>query len=293
MRGNKVIEIPVSLGKFSLVPWVSALLAIVLLVTLFKMMIVVPAGKRVVLFNVLVGVEHRTLGEGMHLVVPFVQTPVAYNVRTNTYTMSGRDAEGQVTGDDALECLTSDGQKIRVDMSVIYRLIPEEVWMLHREIGPDYEDKIIRPEISSIARNTFTNYTVVDIYSHKRDQVQAEIGQRLKQSLAKYHIDVDETMIRNVTFSEAFAHAIEQKQVALQDAERMRFILDKERQEKERKIIEAQGEAEAIRQKAAVLRANPLLIQYEYVNKLAPGIQTIITDQKTLMNLPSEVFRKK
>lgn len=293
MRGNKVIDLPVSLGKFSLVPWFSAFLAIVLLVTLFKMMIVVPAGKRVVLFNVLVGVEHRTLGEGMHLVVPFVQTPVAYNVRTNTYTMSGRDAEGQLPGDDALECLTADGQKIRVDMSVIYRLNPEEVWLLHREIGPDYEDKIIRPEISSIARNTFTNYTVVDIYSHKRDRVQAEIGERLKRSLAKYHIDVDETMIRNVTFSEAFAHAIEQKQVALQEAERMRFVLDKERQEKERKIIEAQGEAEAIRQKAAVLRANPLLIQYEYVNKIAPGIKTIITDQKTLMNLPADFLHGK
>jgi regulator of protease activity HflC (stomatin/prohibitin superfamily) len=73
----------------------------------------------------------------------------------------------------------------------------------------------------------------------------------------------------------------------------MRYVLDKERSEKQRKIIEAEGEAESIKRKAAALKANPQLIQYEYVNKISPGIKTIITDQNAIMNLPSSMFENK
>lgn len=82
------------------------------------------------------------------------------------------------------------------------------------------------------------------------------------------------------------------KQVALQESERMKYILEKQRQEKERKIIEAQGEAQAIKEKGAALRANPQLIQYEYVQKLTPGIKAVITDQASIMNFPADLLNK-
>ena len=99
------------------------------------------------------------------------------------------------------------------------------------------------------------------------------------------YLILDEILIRNISFSPEFEKAIEQKQIAQQDSQRMQYVLDKERQEKDRKIIEAQGEAESIRLKAIVLAQNPALIQYEYVQKLAPGVKTIITDGKTIMSL--------
>jgi len=89
--------------------------------------------------------------------------------------------------------------------------------------------------------------------------VQNEIQDKVKLELAKFFINAPESLIRSVTFSEEFSKAIEQKQVALQEAERMKYILDKERSEKQRKIIEAEGEASAISKKCAALRANPQL----------------------------------
>jgi prohibitin 2 len=250
-----------------------------------RVLIVVPAGERVVVFNAFNGVEHRVLGEGMDMLLPFVETPVFYDVRTHTYTMSGMVDEGQKQGDDSVPALTADGQIVKIDISIRYHLLPSNVWKLHQTVGPDYIDKILRPESRTIVRNAIANYTVTEVYASKRQLIQDEMQAKMSHSLAKYHMVLDEVLLRNVTFSEVFANAIEQKQVAMQDFERMKYVLQKEESEKQRKIIEATGEAEAIRRRAEALKMNPLLVQYEYVQKLTPGVKAIITDQKTLMSL--------
>lgn len=266
-------------------------LIILALVIFFNTTTIVGAGQRVVVFNSFTGVEKSVLGEGMNLLIPFVEHPIVYDVRTHSYTMSERTDDGNIKGDDAIECLTADGQKIKLDLSVIYSLDPNNVWKLHKQIGPNYLDKIIRPIVRSVARNTVASYPVIDLYSTKRAEVQSEIEKKLKEELAKYYIVTNEVLIRNVIFSEDFAKAIEMKQVALQEAERMRYILEKEKKEKDRKIIEAEGIASAITKKGEALRRNPQLIQYEYVSKLAPNVKTIITNQNSIMNLPTELFK--
>ena len=200
-----------------------------------------------------------------------------------------RDARSRE--DEPLVSLTSDGQKITMDMSVRYNLIPEKVWKLHQQVGPYYVEKIIKPEVRSVARNTVSIYPVLAVYSEKRMEIQNLIQENLRKTLEKYDINLSEVLIRNVKFSDEFARAIEMKQVALQESERMKYVLQKQRQEKERKIIEAEGEAEAIKEKAAALRANPQLIQYEYVQKLTPGIKAIITDQTSIMNFPEDLLK--
>lgn len=272
----------------------SVLFFILLFVFLFfsKIFIVVGAGERVVVFNSFVGVEQRSLGEGLHILVPFVQTPIRYNVKTRSYTMSSaREGGYDYSGAKGIQALTSDGQKVEIDLSIIYNLEPNEVWQLHKNIGPDYLNRILRPQVRSIVRNIVATYPVMDLYSEKRLDVQKKVQEEVQKALDNYYINVPEVLIRTVTFSEEFAKAVEQKQVALQEAERMKYVLQKAKQEKERKIIEAEGEAEAMRKKAQVLRANPALIKYEYVNKITPGIKTIVTDQKTIMNFSKEVLQ--
>ncbi|MEI8388977.1 MAG: prohibitin family protein [bacterium] len=291
MSNEKVINLNFGSKNFEVKPfWIMAAI-LLLLIFLSRTVLIVNAGHRAIVFNSFIGVEKRTLGEGIHFLVPGVETPTTYSVRTETYTMSGRQDEGQQQGDDAIECLTSDGQKIRLDLSVIYNLIPENLWELHKQIGPDYVDKIIRPSVRSIARNTIANYTVTELYSGNRDKLQDEISLKVKNELDKYYVNSTETMIRNVVFSEEFSKAIEQKQVAMQDAERMKYILEKEKREKERKIIESEGQAIAISKKGAALKANPLLIRYEYVDKLAPGVKTIITNQSSILNFPGDLLK--
>jgi len=291
MQGDNVINMGFGQKNMPKIPFWMIIVIFVALIFLSKTILVVSAGHRAIVFNSFTGVENRTLGEGLHFLVPTIQTPTTYSVRTETYTMSARDDEGQQQGNDAIECLTSDGQKIGLDISVIYNLIPEKLWELHRQIGPYYVEKIIRPTVRSIARNTIANYTVTELYSGDRAKLQDEISAKIKAELGKYYINSSESMIRNVIFSEEFSKAIEQKQVAMQEAERMKYVLEKEKRERERKIIEADGEAAAIAKKGSALRANPLLIKYEYVQKIAPGIKTIVTNQSSIFNFPNDLLK--
>ena len=250
-----------------------------------SMIIIVPAGNRVVVFNNFTGVEKRVLTEGINLLIPFVQSPVYYDVRSQTYTMSATHDEGDRQGDDAVSVLTSDGQPVKFDISVRYHLMSGDVWKVHQEVGPAYIEKIVRPTSRTVIRDVVSGYTVTEVYASKRGEIQAKISEQLETSLKKYNIQYDEILIRNIQFSEAFAQAVEQKQIAMQDAQRMKYVLQKEESEKQRKIIEATGEAEALRKKGEALKANPHLIQYTYVQKLSPNVQAIVTNQSSIMNM--------
>ena len=224
--------------------------------------------------------------------MPFIETPTTYEVRTNTYTMSGTDDEGNKAGDDSVTALSADGQKVRIDVSWRYHLMPNEIYKLHDQIGPNYIEKVIRPEGQTVIRNIISGYTVTQLYSAARQDIQAKMAEQMAAGLSKSYIALDELLLRNIGFSDAFATAIEQKQVALQDAERMKYVLQKEESEKQRKIIQATGEAEAIRRRGTALKECPVLIQYEYVEKLAPNVKAVIADQKMLMNIGS-IFDQK
>lgn len=247
--------------------------------------VIVPAGHRAAVFNCMNGVEPRTLSEGTHFMFPFLQSATKYDVRTQTYTMCHVQDEGDVKGDDSIAALTKDGQTIKMDLSLRYLIVSADVWRLHQEVGPEIIGKIIRPEAQTVVRNCIAKYTVTELYSADREHIQMRMTEEMRKGLTKYHIQLSEVLIRNISFSDDFTKAVEQKQVALQEAERMKYVLQKEESEKSRKVIAATGEAEAIRRRGEALRENPLLIRYEYVQKLAPNIKVVVADQKTIMSM--------
>jgi prohibitin 2 len=260
-------------------------LGLLLLLVLFKILsplVTVGAGERAVLFSLRGGTLTRVLDEGTHFIVPFVQRPVFYDVRTQTYTMSSTSWEGEVRGDDSLAARTSDGQEVRVDVSVRFHPDARGIHRLHQRVGPDYIRKIIRPEIRSQTRVAIAEFTVDDVYARKREEVQRRISDRLKASLSKNDLIVDEVLLRDLHFSDAYAAAIEQKQLAQQNAQRMQYVLQKASQEKQQKILEAQGDARSIQLRGQALAQNARIVQYEYARKLAPNVSTIITDGKSL-----------
>jgi prohibitin 2 len=259
-------------------------LAVVIIVVLANTILIIDAGEMAVIFNQVTGGLSARYS-GTNILVPGLQKPVLYDTRVLTYTMAATFAEGEPKGDDAIETLTKDGQIVKMDLSVRFHIDPTRVTNLHREIGPDYINKVVRPEIRNQIRLAVSAYPVTEVYTEKRSEIQNQTQENLKRKFSASYLILDEVLIRNIRFSPEFEKAIEQKQIAQQEAQRMQYVLDKERQEKDRKIIEAQGEAESIRLKAIVLAQNPALIQYEYVQKLAPGVKTIITDGKTIMSL--------
>jgi len=210
---------------------------------------------------------------------------VKYDVKVKTYTMSSISFEGEVKGDDALQALTSDGQTVMLDISIRFHPLTEKLIFLHKEIGSDYVNKVVRPQVRAVARLTVSEYNVIDVYSAQRQMIQQKISDKLKELFDQNYLILDEVLLRNVKFSAEFQKAIENKQIAQQEAQRMKYILEQQEMEKKRKIIEAEGDAEAIRLKGKALADNPKLIQYEYVQKLSPNVQAVITDQNTIINL--------
>lgn len=255
--------------------------ALLVLFLLFRPYIVVPAGQRAVVFSLTSGVLEKQLGEGFHFLLPVIHKPFLYDVRTRTYSMSRVHWEGEMLGDDSLSVLTADGQTVNVDISVRFRPDAENVWRLHKEVGTDYVNKVLRPEIRSHARLAISEFPVTEVYSAVRQAVEDRLESRLRESVKRTYLIIDEVLLRDIRFSAAFATSIVNKQIAEQNAQRMEYVLERTEKEKEQQIIEAEGEAQAIELKGRAVAENARVIQYEYVRKVAPNVGTIITEGNT------------
>ncbi len=269
-----------NIGKYMLV----GLIIIFALVFLFKIYIIVDPGEKAVIFNKATGNLRATPNEGFYFLVPLIEQPTVYDMKARTYTMSIAQLEGELKGDDSLQALTADGQTVLLDISVRYHPDPENLISLHRRLGIDYVNKVLRPQVRSIVRMIVSEYPVLDVYSGQRMKIQSAIEGRLRDSFKKNFLICEEVLLRNVQFSQDFQQAIENKQIAQQEAQRMKYVLEKQELEKKRKIIEAEGESESLRLKGKALAENPLLVQYEYIKLLSPNIQAIITDQNSIFN---------
>lgn len=262
--------------------------ALLLFLLVFRPFVLVGAGERGVVFNRFSGVSRSELGEGLHVLVPWAQSVTLYDVKSQTYTMSAAQSEANSDAgnqNDALEALTRDGLPVSLEMSIRFHPDPEAVWKLHQSVGPDYVAKILRPQIRSHARMVVSKYPVTDVYGPRRAQIIDEMTARLRTKFAENGVVLDEVLLRDVSFSSEFQAAIEQKQVAQEDVARMAFERDRADKERRQKIIEAEGQAQSIRLKAAALAQNPDLTRYEYVQNLPSNVRTVVTDGRTILNL--------
>lgn len=244
--------------------WGYFLVSLILLFFLAGAIVRVGAGERAIVFNVFGGVEKRVIGEGIHIIIPFIQRATLYDVKQSTYSFASDEKEGQglIVGNE-IHSLTSDGQKVDVELTVRARPLPDELWKLHKFIGQNYVSKIIVPKSRTVLREVLAMYPVEDVYSIRRQEIQNKIQEHLRSDLAKrYYIDIEEILIKNVRFSQEFQDAIDRKQQAYQEYLKMEYVLAGERAKKEAKILKAEGEATAIRLRVNALRANPDFIKY-------------------------------
>jgi len=228
----------------------SALLVVGALLLLASCTVIIPAGH--VGVQVLFGrVKPAALTEGIQLLNPFVDVQ-QMSVRTETYTMSATSSEGQVRGDDSIQALSSDGLLMPLDITIAFRLVGGDAPRVYRDIGADYVDKIIRPASRTAVREAIAGFTAQEAYSTKREALPQKMHDLLTErmrSLLEQREDfkgatgfvVDQVMLRKIQLPDKVKNAIEAKREAAQQAEQMQFVLDKERQEAERKRIEAKG----------------------------------------------------
>jgi regulator of protease activity HflC (stomatin/prohibitin superfamily) len=185
-------------------------------------------------------VQPQTLNSGLSFINPLMDV-TNIDIRTLNYTMSGVHDEGAKAGDDAIKVLTADGLEVTIDLSVLYRVNPAETPKLITDIGVNFEDKIVRPITRTRIRDNSVYYDAVSLYSTKRDEFQSRIFKTIETDFKQRGLILENLRVRNITLPASVKSTIEQKINAEQEAQKMQFVLQKEKQEAERKRVEAQG----------------------------------------------------
>lgn len=188
-------------------------------------------------------VQPDILESGLHIINPLLDI-TTFDVQTQNYTMSAIHSEGAQEGDDAIRVLSNDGLEVVIDLTVLYRVIPNDAPKILKGIGENYNDKIVRPVTRTRIRDNAVYYDAVALYSTKREEFQQRIFKSIEGDFKKRGLILEQLLIRNINLPASVKTTIESKINAEQDAQKMTFVLQKEKQEAERKRVEAQGIAD-------------------------------------------------
>ncbi len=295
----------------TLVIIVFAVLAILVSTVSAGLVFIQPNERGVVITAVAPGYRAAALQPGINWIIPFVESVVTYPISRQTYTMSIAPSEGRVQGDDSITARTADGQEIYMDASVIYQIDPNKVIQVHIQWQNRYEE-LVRAQARGIIRDMVSKYGVEEVYSTKRDELVKRIYETLQVKLEDNGLMLVDFVLRNITFSPEYSASVEQKQIAEQQAQQAKLIVEQKKQEAEQarqtaqgradaavieakgradaRIIEADAEAKALELIAKVIRDNPSLLNYQYITKLSPTIQTLLLPSNAPFILPSAVF---
>ncbi|AFZ35185.1 band 7 protein [Stanieria cyanosphaera PCC 7437] len=207
-------------------------LVLTLTFLLANCLIIVHAGERGVLMT-FGKIQERVLDEGIHVIIPIVDTVEKLSVRVQKQEISA-------------EASSKDLQDVFTDVALNWHINPEESNLIFQQIGNKNSivDRIINPAVEEVLKAVMAEYTAEEIIT-KRRAVKAEVDTFLTERLTPYHLAVDDISLVHVHFSERFGEAVEAKQIAEQEAKRAGFMAIKAAKEAEAKVNLARGEAEA------------------------------------------------
>lgn len=260
------------------------------------------------------GVRPQPIAAGLHWVWPLAEHAQIYPVYWQTYTMSYRTHEGDKSDADAIVARTLDSQEVTMDISIIFRIDPEQVVELHRFWQDRYKEEMLRPGVRGLLRREVSQFTVDEVNSNKRNVLADKLDADLKEIAAQNYLIVKRVLLRNIGFSKDYAQSVERKQVALQGetqkiyeakqienlaqgkANKIRIVADAEADairiraeaKAHARLIRAEAEAEALRLVDAALKDKRNLLVYRYIDRLSPNIKAVVLphDMPLIFPLP-------
>jgi len=235
-------------------------------------MYTVDGGSRAVMFNRLSGVQKTVMAEGTHFRIPWFQTPHVFDVRIRPRNISSN------TG-------TKDLQVVTINLRVLSR--PEEEFLpdIFSSLGLDYDERVLPSIGNEVLKAVVAQYNAESLIT-KREAVSQEVRLALTKRAAEFHIKLDDVAITDLKFGKEFTAAIESKQVAEQDAERARFLVEKSEQEKKAAIIRAEGESQAAKVVSEALEQSPALVELRRI-EAAKDIADTLSKSRNVTYLPS------
>ncbi len=247
-------------SKYAQVLKIAGVLVIVL--GLFSSMFKQIDAGRVGVQSLYGNVENDILSSGLHVINPLLDV-TEFDIQTQNYTMSAVHSEGAQEGDDAIRVLSNDGLEVVIDLTVLYRISPESAPKIFKQIGVNYTDKIVRPVTRTRIRDNAVYYDAVALYSTKRNEFQQRIFTSIETDFKSRGLILEQLLIRNINLPASVKTTIESKINAEQEAQKMQFVLQKEKQEAERKRVEAQGIADY--QRIISMGLTDKQLQYEQI----------------------------
>lgn len=206
----------------------------------------VEGGHRAIVFNRISGIKEEVYEEGTHLMLPWFERPIIYDVRTRPNVITSTSG-------------SKDLQMVNIGLRVLTRPLPAKLPEIYRTLGRDYAERVLPSIIQETLKSVIAQYNASQLLT-MREVVSRDIRRILTQRAQYFNIYLDDVSITNLTFSKEYTGAVEAKQVAQQEAERARFIVDKAEQDKQSAIIKAQGEATSARLIGEAIQQNPAFI---------------------------------
>ena len=253
---------------------IGVLLAVVAIALLAQSFVTVQAGTVGVVKRL--GAVSLELKPGLHLIVPLIDKVVIFPTTKKTYEASDTPESSQADYPDIIiTALTSDGQQIRVGITARFMIQPGKAAWILQNLGDerDFVEKVVKTEIRGSGRRVPTRFAAYDLYTKKSYEAQQALFDEIAPKFEANGLILDEIVIRNIIFTAEYAKTLEEKQIALENITTEKNKLEQEKIRKEQKIVAAEGDAKSIEIRQAALTKNPTIIQWEFVQKLAPNIQ--------------------
>lgn len=242
----------------------------------------VDGGQRAVIFDRFVGVKDFVTGEGTHFIIPWVQKPIIFDIRSRPRSVP------TITG-------SKDLQNVNITLRILFRPMASNLPNIYTNIGVDYDERVLPSIVNEVLKAVVAQYDASELIT-QREMVSAKITEELTNRASQFGLILDDISITHLTFGREFTLAVEMKQVAYQEAEKARFTVEREEQRKKATVIRAEGDSQAAQLIATALgEGGDGLVQLRkieaaediaYQLSQSPNVVYLPEKQNTLLSLP-------
>jgi prohibitin 1 len=233
----------------------------------------VDGGERAIIFDRIQGVKKKVLGEGLHFLIPWLQRAIIFDIRTQPRAIT------TTTG-------SKDMQTVQLTLRILHRPSIEHLSEIYKNLGPDYDERVLPSIGNEVLKATVAQFDASELIT-QREIVSAKIRDELVKRAADFHIMLEDVSLTHLAFGKEFTKAVEEKQVAQQEAERARFIVEKAEQEKTAAVIRGQAESTAAKLISdAMEKHGSGFVELRKI-EAAKEIASSLSNSKNIVYLPS------